>query len=232
MSVRGEASRTVEPDYAVVQANLRAVPAVRAAALADVRGRQDALAASLGSLGATALTASSGEAAITWSFGSIAVHDEYASNKRTGEHQPTGRTEAHASVVVAIRDLGRLAELGEALGSVDRLAIEDVSWHVDAANPAWRAVRADAIRAALAKASDYASALGGTVRSVDQLADSGLLDAPGDVGSRARASRRAVYATAGASGDGAAGTPSFDPVPQQIHAVIEARATADTSPDL
>lgn len=166
LSVRGEARRTVSPDYAVCHFGLQAVDGSTAAALERVAGLQ-----------ATA----------------------------------------------ACRELDSLAAVVEALAVIDGVSFGGVTWLVDHDNAGWRLVRADAIAAALAKGSDYATALGGTVRSVEHVADQGLLSdgdhaGPHDVVSlAARAS----------AGGGDRPVPRLDPEPQELRAVIEARLVAE-----
>ncbi|HEY8301165.1 MAG TPA: SIMPL domain-containing protein, partial [Jatrophihabitans sp.] len=86
--------------------------------------------------------------------------------------------------------------------------------------------RADAIRTALQRARDYAAALGGSVTTVSQIADSGLLSHGGE--QQSASMRLAAGYTAEV---GSEGSPQLDPVPQQLTAVVEARVTA-TVPDL
>jgi hypothetical protein len=69
---------------------------------------------------------------------------------------------------------------------------------VDWDNPAWPDVRAGAIQAAIAKGHDYAAALGGSLRTVEQIADAGLLG--GDHPEHRFSGGRTVYAVA-AGGD-------------------------------
>jgi uncharacterized protein YggE len=112
--------------------------------------------------------------------------------------------------------------------SPDHLHVVGVSWHVDSDNPAWRDVRADAIAEAIAKGRDYATALGGTVTRVEHVADAGLLSSGRPV---AGGVVPLGYAGADRSGAHDAGdTPSLDPVPQEIQAVVEARLTAQVAP--
>ena len=85
-------------------------------------------------------------------------------------------------------------------------------------------MRADAIQAAIAKGRDYAAALGGTLRSVEHIADAGLLG--GDASQFAFTGSRAVARAASRGGE-EPDAPSLDPVPQELAAVIEARFTAD-----
>lgn len=97
-----------------------------------------------------------------------------------------------------------------------------VSWHVDWDNPAWPEVRAAAIQAAIRKGRDYAAALGGSLLNVEHIADVGLLGG----GETGRYRFTSATATLAASGGAEPGTPSLDPVPQELTATIEARFTA------
>lgn len=82
-------------------------------------------------------------------------------------------------------------------------------------------VRAAAIQAAIRKGSDYATALGGSLRTVEHVADAGLL---GGDGAQHRVASPMARAAAAAGGEPDA--PSLDPVPQELVAIIEARLTA------
>jgi uncharacterized protein YggE len=100
--------------------------------------------------------------------------------------------------------------------------VHHVDWQVDWDNPAWQDVRAAAIQAAIRKASDYVAALGGALRTVDHVADAGLLG--GDGGQYRFTASPMARAAAAAGGEPDA--PSLDPVPQELVAIIEARFTA------
>ena len=82
----------------------------------------------------------------------------------------------------------------------------------------------DPIRAALRKGRDYAAALGVSLSRVQHVADTGLLGESGDSPEVRRVSR-AAFASAGQDTD----TPSLDPVPRELAAVIEARFQATTA---
>jgi uncharacterized protein YggE len=103
----------------------------------------------------------------------------------------------------------------------EAVSVHHVDWQVDWDNPAWPDVRAAAIQAAIAKGHDYAAALGGSLRTVEQIADAGLLGG-GNPEYRFSAGRTAYAAAAGGESD----APSLDPVPQELVAIIEARFTA------
>src|SRR5262249_36569274 len=140
----------------------------------------------------------------------------------TGRHQPTGQVTAVVAVVITVRDFGLLDALGAVLAAHEAVNVYDVAWQVDWDNPAWPDVRAAAIQAAIRKGSDYATALGGSLRTVEHIADVGLL---GGDGARPRFTGISPMRAAAAAG-GESDAPSLDPVPQELVAVIEARFTA------
>lgn len=226
LSVRGEARRTIAPDFVVLQCGLRTTAGSKGDALALLHADQQRLIGALTELGGAPLTVENRQHDLTWSTASIGTHQEHDFDKQTGEHGPTGRIIADAHVVVTARDTGLLDRLGRALTAVERLNVNSVNWQVDADNEQWRGVRADAIAAALAKGRDYAAALGATVTRVEHVADAGLLT-PGALPVPHEMSR--AYAISAGGDD--YGTPSLDPVPQDIWAVVEARLVAEIPPD-
>jgi uncharacterized protein len=224
LSVRGEARRMVAPDYATFRCGLRGGGPSKSDALALVRQTQDAIVGALTQLGGTTLTPDTGRHPLTWSLSTVSTHPLRKFDKATGRNTPTGRVRANAALLVVVRDLALVDAVGQALKEQDRLHIQWTAWSVDEDNPEWRTVRADAIAAAIAKGTDYAVALGGTVRSFQHIADVGLLS--GDQ-SFDRMPVRASFAVGLSASAGGGGAPSLDPVPQELHAVIEARLVAD-----
>jgi uncharacterized protein len=226
LSVRGEARRMVPPDYALMAVTVSSsreskAEAVRAAAVALA-----SLTADLAARGGVALDAGTGRHPLTWSAQSVSTYEEHAHNPDTGEYEPTGRVTAAVDVTIAVRDFGLLEALGGVLAAREAVAMRQVTWHVDWDNPAWPAVRADAIQAAIAKGRDYAAALGVALRGVEHIADAGLLG-----GSSTQSGVMSHHAMAlSASGAGAGpDAPSLDPVPQELAAIVEARLTADSA---
>ncbi len=126
------------------------------------------------------------------------------------------------SVEIVARNFDALPGIESALAACAEYAVQDTSWRVDDDNPRWTQVRADAIRAAVAKARDYAAALGGTVATVEHIADAGLLGG-GDAERAGVVLQRAARKLSGGGGDA---TPSLDPVPCELTATIDARFTA------
>ena len=224
LSVRGDARQTVTPDYVILAGTIEVAgdskpEAVRAAAAALA-----GLTAGLAALGGVALTVETGRRELTWSAQSATTRPERKENEQTGRNEPTGRTTAAVAVTIAVRAFGLLDALGAALATHESLSVYQVDWNVDWDNPAWPQVRAAAIQAAIRKGHDYAAALGGSLQSVEHIADAGLLGDSGDGGSF-RFSGRASRAMA-AGGGGESDAPSLDPVPQELAATIEARFTA------
>ena len=221
LSVRGEAQHAVAPDAAVLHGQLSAFALSKSEALALVRDAQDALIAALAALGAVPLTPDTERAEVTWSVTSVGTHDE-----RTFDPDvPAGRIFASADLQVTVRKLSQLEAVGDALARLPALHLHGVNWTVDADNPGWPVVRAAAIEAALAKGRDYAAALGGTVRRVQEVADAGLL---GGTDAADRFGYEAMPASLAFGGRPA--TPALDPVPQQLRAVVEARLVAEVPP--
>jgi hypothetical protein len=221
VSVRGEARRTVAPDSAVIAGTVAVtrqlkVEAVRAAAVA-----LEALTADLAGLGGVALGVDTLRRPLTWSAHSAATREEHVHDERTGQYRPTGKITATVAVQITVREFDLLDVLGTRLAGYGALAVHEVSWHVDWDNASWPQVRAEAIHAAIAKGRDYAAALGGQLRTIEHIADPGLLGEEGQgwAGSR----RMSAFAS---SGGESADAPSLDPVPQELTAMIEARFTA------
>jgi uncharacterized protein len=224
LSVRGEARRVVGPDHARVDVTVAVSRGSKAEAARAAAVGLDGLTADLAALGGVALEAGTGRRQLTWSAQSMATYAERAHDEDTGQYQPTGQVIAAVTVVVAVRAFELLDALGAVLVGRETVTVQGVTWHVDWDNPAWRLVRADAVQAAIGKGRDYAAALGGTLRSVEHIADAGLLG--GDASQFRFTSGRAVARAASRGGE-EPDAPSLDPVPQELAAVIEARFTAD-----
>jgi uncharacterized protein len=220
VSVRGEARTTVPPDSGELSGAIEVVADTRAAALGAAAAALAGLTGDLAALGGVPLDAQAGRAALTWSARSAATGPEYT-DKLSGERAPTGRVRTAVAVLVAVRDIGLMDSVGGRLAASDPFRLHQVTWQVDWDNPAWARVRADAIRAAVSKARDYAATLGGTLARIEHIADPGLLSAA--EGTRWMSSGGyAARAARVPEGD----WPDLDPVPQELTVQIEARFTA------
>jgi uncharacterized protein YggE len=225
LSVRGEAHQMVPPDYATVAAAIEVTRGSKAEAVRAAAVELDSLTTDLAAQGGVALDASTGRRPLTWSAQSATTHEEHAHDDQTGRYQPTGQVTAVVTVIIAVRAFELLDTLGAVLAAHEALIVHQVSWDVDWDNPAWPGVRAAAIQAAIAKGRDYATALGGSLRDVQHIADAGLLS--GDDSPQRFASTSAMARQASSRAGGEPDTPWLDPVPQELTAVIEARLTAD-----
>ena len=228
LSVRGEASRLVDPDYAVLSGTLRCTAGSKAAALADAAAAQSSVITDLIALGAVAATVQTNRSPLTWSVPSVTTEIEHG-KLPDGEYGPTGRVIAIAWFGVVVRDFTLLQALSSTLARHEALDVQGVRWQVDDDNPAWPEVRAEAIHAAIAKGRDYAAALGSVLLGVDHIADTGLLASAG--GAQVRGRTSGTFArSATAAGTGVPDSPTLDPVPQEVSATIEARFTAAAVP--
>jgi uncharacterized protein YggE len=213
LSVRGDARLVVPPDYAVLHGQLSATRDSKAEALREVATVLDQLRTDLAGLGGTPRSLDSERDPLTWVAHGATTHPEH--DERKGR---TGRMVAAVFLELSVRDFGLLAALGSLLSTREPLQLHQVSWHVDWDNPAWPRVRADAIKAAIRTGHDYAAALGSSLSGVVHIADSGLL---GGDGSGARLMAAGAMRRPYLEPD----SPSLDPVPQELSAVVEARFT-------
>jgi len=221
LSVRGEARKIVSPDYATVAATVASSAGSKERAVRAAAEALESLTADLETRGGIALDVSTERRPLTWSAQSVTTREEQSHNDRTGRYERTGNFTATVAVTVTVRDFELLGAL---LAAHEKVSVHQVTWDVDWDNPAWPEVRADAIQAAIRKGRDYATALGGSLRSVEHIADAGLLS--GD-STQHRPTRAVAFGRAAHAAAGDPDAPSLDPVPQELTAIIEARLTAD-----
>ena len=227
VSVRGEARTRVAPDFAVLHIKVAVRRGGKPGALRALAEAVALLTEGLAARGGQALTVTTERHPLTWSTRSVETYRQHR-HRKPGEPVGPRRIAAIAWVDVGVRDLTQLDAVTGDLAGQPHAHLQSATWHVDEDNPAWARVRADAIRAALAKGADYATALGGSVVRVEQIADSGLLSDSGDRPDRSRHAYGISFSAQAASGE-AGGSPTLDPVPQQLGAVI-ARVVAAVPP--
>ena len=223
ISVRGDAQLEVPPDVATMYGRVRAVEVSKAAALHVAAEHVDAVLASLRELGGTTLVAGDERRPLSWLTRSATTHPQSHLDQDGHRRIRTGKVVASVSLLVQLRDFALSDRLAAALAAHETYQGGHVGWSVDRDNPAWPQVRTDAIAAAIGKARDYADALHATLRSLDQLADVGLLGAPEE----RSAYQASALSAGGFSRRGARKrVPSLDPEPQVLQATIEARFSA------
>jgi uncharacterized protein len=224
LSVRGEARQVVPPDSVTMTARVEVTRGSKAEAVRTAAANLDSLTADLAARGGVALEAGTERRPLTWSAQSATTNPERAHDKKSGVFELTGRVAAVVEVIITVRAFDLLDRLGAALTAHEAVSVRQVSWDVDWDNPGWQEVRAAAIHAAIRKGRDYAAALGGSLRSVEHIADAGLL---GGDNAQPRLIARSAGGFASGAGGGESDPPSLDPVPQELTAVIEARLVAD-----
>jgi hypothetical protein len=224
LSVRGEARRTVAPDSAELHTPITTTRGSKQDALQSAAVQLDLVTAALTELGGVVLTPESERAPLTWSAQRavtrpVVTHDPETRRKELGD-----QIIAEVEMRLGVRDFELLDRIGAALAEFEDVSVRWVNWLVDFDNPAWSAVRSDSIHAAVAKARDYAAALGGRVASLQELADVGLLGADGGGGQRMM---RATSASMDWSATGGGDVPSLDPVPLELQASVDGRFLAE-----
>jgi uncharacterized protein len=224
LSVRGEARQVVPPDSVIMTAVVAVTRGSKAEAVRTTAANLDSLTAELAARGGVALEVGTERRPLTWSAQSATTHAERSFDKQTGAHELTGQVTAMVEVVITVRAFELLDPLGAVLAALETVSVRQVSWQVDWDNPGWQEVRAAAIHAAIRKGRDYAAALGGSLRSVEHIADAGLL---GGDNIQTQLIARSAGGFASLAGGGESDPPSLDPVPQELTAVIEARFSAD-----
>ena len=224
LSVRGEATLTVSPDSVLLSGAISLSRASKAAALAETSAALQRLTTDLTQLGAVALTVDTGNNALAWLARSATTWAEHQHNN--GVNERTGRVTATVNVQIVVRDFDLLDELGAHLSTHEDLHIHGVSWQVDSDNRGWAHVRADAVRAAINKGRDYAAALGVSLVEVLHVADAGLLDGNAAHGDAGHPITAAFFRASSSPSD----TPSLDPEPQELTAIIDARLRATAVP--
>ncbi|MET8910791.1 SIMPL domain-containing protein [Micromonospora sp. NPDC004551] len=132
--------------------------------------------------------------------------------KRSGERVVAYHGSVTTTVTVA--DFAALGELMLRLADQEQVELAGPWWSLRPDSPAYREARHAAIADALARAREYAEALGARVTALLELADTGLAAAPPMLA-------KAGFARAGE----APPELELDPQPQPVQAAVEARFT-------
>ncbi|MEU1684316.1 SIMPL domain-containing protein [Micromonospora sp. NPDC005707] len=200
VAVRGEAYREVAPELARFTVTATARDRDREATLTRLAERAAAV---------RVLLDAAEPAVERRETGQLRVWPE---TKRSGERVVA----YHGSVTttVTVVDFAALGELMLRLADQDQVELAGPWWSLRPDSPAYREARHAAIADALARAREYAEALGARVTALVELADTGLATAP------------PMLAKAGfARGAEAAPELELDPQPQPVQAAVEARFT-------
>ncbi|MFI1193268.1 SIMPL domain-containing protein [Micromonospora sp. NPDC020750] len=201
VAVRGEAYREVAPELARFTVTATARDRDREAVLARLAERAAAV---------RVLLDAADPAVDRRETGDLRVWPE---TKRSGERVVAW----HGSVAttVTVTDFTALGELMLRLADQDQVEVAGPWWSLRPDSPAYREARHAAIADALARAREYAEALGSRVTALLELADNGLTPQP--------MMTRAAFKSGGPPD--APPELELDPQPQSVHAAVEARFT-------
>jgi uncharacterized protein YggE len=200
VSVRGEAFREVPPEIARFTVTVAARDKNRQATLARLAERADAV---------RALIDGYGEAIERRESGDLRVRPEL---KRSGE-----RVVAYhgtVSTTVTVTDFSVLGELMLRLADQDQSNVSGPWWALRPGSPVHREARRAAVDEAVARAREYAEAVGARVTGLLEIADSGMVNQP---------MTRVAYGYAGQAGGDGLPELDLDPQVQTVHANVEAR---------
>lgn len=206
--VRGEAFREVPPEQAVLSVTVSARDRDREVVVARLAERAGELRAVLdGYADAIERRETSG----------VQVYPDL----KRGSERVVAYT-AHAGTTVTVTDFGVLGELLLRLARLQQAVVAGPWWQLRPGSKAGADVRRTAIADALARAREYAAAVGARVDRLVEIADEGA--GGGGVQPMMRA------AAFGAAEDSAASL-DLDPQQQTVHAAVIVRVTI-TEPDL
>ncbi len=204
VTVRGEATREVDPEIAIITVTCTARDRDRTATLSRLSARVDTLRAALA----------------TWA-GALEKQETsrlsvYAEPARRGEKVTAYA--GSATTHVTVMDLDVVGDLMMHLADLDQASVSGPYWSLRPGSPAFREARQTAITDALTRAREYAAALGAHVTGLVELTDAGM---PGGEVAPMR------FAAASKARGPSAGPPplDLDPQRQQVTASVEGRFT-------
>ncbi|WP_405091110.1 SIMPL domain-containing protein [Micromonospora sp. NBC_01392] len=200
VAVRGEAYREVAPELARFTVTAAVRDRDRETTLTRLAERAAAVRALLDAAEPTVARRETGQVNV-WPV-----------TRRSGDRVVA--YQGSVSTTVTVTDFSALGELMLRLADHEQVEVAGPVWSLRPDSPAYREVRHAAIADALARAREYAEALGARVTALRELADTGLTAAPPMLA-------KAAYARSGES------VPELelDPAPQPVHAAVEARFT-------
>ncbi|MEU7867583.1 SIMPL domain-containing protein [Dactylosporangium sp. NPDC049140] len=209
VAVRGEAVREVDPELAEFTVVVSARDRDRDTTLARLRERADGL---------RQLLERFGEAVEKRETGALHVYPE--SGGKRGER--VSAYNGSVSTTVRVRDFAALGEIMLAVAGQEQTQVRGPVWSVRPDSPVHREARRDAVQDAIARAREYAEALGAEVVELVELADAGLGRTEG-VRPLAQG-YGSGFLKSKASGGGYADL-ELDPERQRVSAQVEARFT-------
>lgn len=212
ISVRGEATMLVDPEVVDVTVVVTAHARDRREAFERLVKRNDEV---------LDLVRSYGDSVDRVESTGVSVAPEL----RRGKDEKIRSYSGAVRVRVAVGDIAILGELVARIADLETAAVEGPYWRLRRTSPVYREARNRAVAEAVARARDYAEAIGSRVTGLIELADTGLTTSPAPP--RMRAAGGVVF-----GGRATAATvpepPTLDLEPQQqtVYASVEARFLA------
>ncbi|GAB2628183.1 hypothetical protein Aab01nite_22580 [Paractinoplanes abujensis] len=206
--VRGEASREVPPEQALLTVTLSARDRDREAVVNRLLERS-------GELHTLLAEAGPGDAVERRETGGVHVLPEL----KRGSERVVAYTGSIATTVT-VTDFEPLGQLLLRLARLEHAAVSGPWWQLRPGSRAGAEVRREAIADALARAREYAAAVGAEVDKLVEIADEG-------VGGGQPMMRMAAFDAGAPESSGL----DVDPQPQTVHASVTVRVTI-TEPDL
>lgn len=161
ISVRGEATLTVDPEVADLTVVVTAHARDRREAFERLVKRNDEV---------LDLVRSYGDSVDRVESTGVSVAPEL----RRGKDEKIRSYSGAVRVEVTIADLAILGELVARLAEFEAATIEGPRWRLRRSSPVYREVRSRAVAEAVARARDYAEAIGSRITGLIELADTGL----------------------------------------------------------
>lgn len=204
VAVRGEAIREVPPEIARFSVTVRARQSDRQTTLTRLAGRADAI---------RDLIDTYGSAIDRREAGDLRVRPEIK-----GSRERVVAYHGSVTTTVTVTDFTVLGELMLRLADQEQTEVAGPWWALRSDSPVHREARRSAIDDALARAREYAEALGARVTSLVELSDTGMAQQPVTM-------TRTAYAFGAAESAGGPPQLDLDPQQQTVHAGVEARFT-------
>jgi uncharacterized protein YggE len=204
VAVQGEVFREVPPEIARFSVTVAARQADRRATLTRLTDRVEALGAIIDGYGPAVERRETGQ---------IWVRPELK-----GSRERVVAYHGSAGATVTVVDFAVLGELMLRLADQEQITVSGPWWALRPDSPVHREARRAAITDAVARAREYAEALGARVTALVELSDAGA----------AHQSFQMEHASYGLRGGGGVETVphlELDPQPQTVHAVVRARFT-------
>lgn len=217
ISVRGETTLVVDPEVADLYISLFSRARDRREAYERLSKRNDEV---------LALIRGYGDAVEQLGSGGMTVLPETTTKSRDEKIRSYSGT---VRVNATVADFSVLGELVAHLSELETATLSGPYWRLRPTSPVYKQARTEAVGEAVARARDYAAALGCEVTGLIELADTGMSGAA----QRPQPRMAGVAFASRAAPAGAPEPPSLDLEPQQqtVYANIEARFNA-TQPDL